>query len=236
MTGEREVKKENDAWGAEKSIIYENGKKVGEFKFEERGGFFGYGGEKVKVEYDTNGKKKEYSKQEVRGRIFGFASDEFEVRYSKDGNELGRSTVERRDTFFGMGGRFERVERDAKGNEISTTFHERRGGIFGIGSERVRVTRYKHGRSDDVTSIRSYRQGGGRWLNLNPVSLLAIALYLCLSGYWAYQEKYQGGIRSITAFVVIQCTAFLVVLYLTLGRGAAIVAALALLFLAFVAK
>lgn len=142
MSDEREVRKETDFWGNEKEVIYENDRKVGEVKTEERGGFLGFGSESVKVEYDNSGHEVSHSKQEERGGFLGIGAEQVEVRYDNTDIEIGHSRVEERGGFFGFGGHHVRVEYDNDQNEISQTNAERRGDFLGIGGERVRVTRY----------------------------------------------------------------------------------------------
>ena len=150
MSEEREVRKETDFWGNEKEVIYENDRKVGEVKTEERSGFFGIGGESVKVEYDTSGSEVSYSKQEERGGFLGIGAEQVEVRYDSSNKEIGHSRVEERGGFFGIGGHHARVEYDNDQNEISQTNTERRGHFLGIGGERVRVTRYSKTDANDI--------------------------------------------------------------------------------------
>ena len=143
MPKEKEVRKETDFWGNEREFIYENDRKVGEIKTEERGGVFGmFGGEPVKVECDNTGKEISYTKQEERGGFLGIGAEPTEVRYDSSDKEIGHSRVEERGGLLGIGGHHVRVEYDENGNEVSQTNTERRGGFLGIGSSRVRVTRY----------------------------------------------------------------------------------------------
>jgi hypothetical protein len=139
---EREVRKETDLWGNEKEVIYENDRKVGEIRTEERGGVFGIGSEAVRVEYDNSGREAGYTKQEERGGFIGIGSEQVEVRYDSSHREVSHSKVEERGGFLGIGGHHVRVEYDNDGNEVSHTNTERRGDFLGMGGHRVRVTRY----------------------------------------------------------------------------------------------
>lgn len=163
MSDERITKKETDFWGNEKEVIYEGGKKVGEIHVEQRGGFFGIGGEDVRVERDTRGAEVGYSKTEDRGGLFGFGATPTEVRYDPSGKETGTSRIEERGGFLGLGAEHVRVHRDNEGNETAESRWEDRGGFFGVGAERVRVTRpsgrYNPGK--DPAEGHSHGSGGG---------------------------------------------------------------------------
>lgn len=141
MTNEREVRKERNFWGKESEVIYENGRKVGEIRPEERGGLFGIGAETVKVEYSADGKEVGYTKQEERGGFLEIGTEKANVRYDSRGNEVGYSRIEERGGILGVGADHVRVEYDKNGNELGRTTWEKRGGLLGIGGERVRVTR-----------------------------------------------------------------------------------------------
>ncbi|AXS39801.1 hypothetical protein [Breoghania sp. L-A4] len=141
MSDERVTKKEKDFWGNEREVVYENDRKVGEIRSEERGGFFGFGAETVRVERDTSGNEVGYSKTEERGGFFGFGAEPTQVNYDTSDNETGTSRVEERGGFFGLGTEHVRVHRDKDGNEEAVSKWEDRGGAFGFGAERVRVTR-----------------------------------------------------------------------------------------------
>jgi hypothetical protein len=152
MSNEREVRKERDFWGNEKEVVYDKGERVGEVKTEERGGFLGFGGETVRVEYDRSGVETSYTKQEERGGILGFGSETQEVRYDTSDKEIGHSRVESRGGFLGVGDHHVRVEYDNDNRELSQTNHERRGDFLGFGGERVRVTRYAGSDGGSATS------------------------------------------------------------------------------------
>jgi len=142
VADEREVRKERDFWGNEHEYVYEGDKKVGEIKTEERGGFFGFGGDTVRVEYDTSGNETSYTKEEDRGGFLGFGTEKQEIRYDTSDKEIGHSRVESRGGFLGMGAHHVRIEYDNDDRELSQTNHERRGDFLGFGGQRVRVTRY----------------------------------------------------------------------------------------------
>lgn len=145
MTDEREVKKETDFWGNEKEVIYEDGRKVGEYRLEERGGFMGMGTRTEKVEYNSDGDEVGYSRQEERGGFMGMGTENKDVHYNTDDEEIGHSQVEERGGFMGMGTHHVSVEYDHDGNEVSQSNWERRGTLLGMGGERVRVTRSADG-------------------------------------------------------------------------------------------
>jgi hypothetical protein len=145
MAGEREIKRETDFWGNEKEVIYEDGRKVGEYRLEERGGFMGMGTRTEKVEYNSEGVEVGYSRQEERGGFMGMGTENKDIHYNTDDEEVGHSQVEERGGFMGMGTHHVSVEYDHDGNEISQSNWERRGTLLGMGGERVRVTRYADG-------------------------------------------------------------------------------------------
>lgn len=147
MASERETRTERDFWGIEREYIYEDGKRVGEYKFEDRGGILGFGDERQRVEYDLDGREVGYSRQERRGGFLGFGEEDVEADYDRDGNRAGYSRVEERGGFLGIGTRHERIGYDENDNEVSSTHWERRGGILGIGERRARVTRFSDQRA-----------------------------------------------------------------------------------------
>lgn len=149
MSEEREVRIETDFWGNEKEVIYESGEKVGEYKFEDRGGVFGIGGERVKVEVNTHGDEVGYTRQEERGGFFGIGAENVEVKYNSRNEEVGYSRVEERGGFLGIGTHHKRVGYDTKDNEVSQTNWEKRGGFLGIGQESIRVTHFNNNATKD---------------------------------------------------------------------------------------
>lgn len=149
MGKERETRTEPDIWGNSHEYIYEDGKRVGEYKNEERGGFLGIGGERQRVEYDADRKEVGYSRTERRGGILGIGGEDVEANYDSFGQRSGFSRVEERGGFLGIGTHHERIGYDEGDNEVSSTHWERRGGFLGIGERRARVTRYRREDSDD---------------------------------------------------------------------------------------
>lgn len=161
MSEHREVRRETDFWGNDKEVIYEDNRRVGELRVEERGGFCGIGGERVKVEYDNNGREAFHSRQEERGGILGIGAENVEVRYDSSGNKISHSRVEERGGFLGFGAHHVRVEYDNCLTEISQTNTESRGGLLGFGGERVRVTRYANDNFNESSFTSDATMGGG---------------------------------------------------------------------------
>jgi hypothetical protein len=162
MASERETRTETDFWGNEHQYIYENGKRVGEYKIEDRGGFLGIGDESQKVEYDSDDKEVGYSRQERRGGFLGIGDEEVEAGYERDGRRSGYSRVEERGGILGIGSHHARIGYDEDGNEVSSTQRERRGGILGVGERHARVTSYtEHGRRTRSDHDSSSADGSG---------------------------------------------------------------------------
>ena len=160
MSREREVHKEKDFWGNEKEVIYEGGEKVGEFRSEERGGFFGIGTETVKVQYNTDNEEVAYTKQEERGGFLGIGAENVEVRYNTQDEVEGYYRVEETGGFLGLGTHHVRVGYDTEGNKVSQTNWEKRGDFLGYGGERVRVTRFGADQSADCIYGDNVNSGG----------------------------------------------------------------------------
>ncbi|MCE6959361.1 hypothetical protein LAZ40_09885 [Cereibacter sphaeroides] len=142
---EREVRKETGVLGGEREFIYENGRKIGEVRTEDRGGFLGIARTPTQVERTLSGEEMSTITRESRGGFLGIGARDVEVRRAA-GREVGVSAVEECGGFFGFGAHHERVERDSNEKVISTTTWQRRGGVLGIGSRRVRVTQFVDGR------------------------------------------------------------------------------------------
>jgi hypothetical protein len=179
VADEKTVKEETDFWGNKQDVIYENGRKVGTVSLEEKGGFFGFGAETVKVERDLGGNETSHTKNEERGSFFGFGGERTEVRYSPSGEEIGTSKVEKRGEFFGFGGEHVRVERTNDGEESGQTHWERRGGFLGFGGERVRVTRQTN-RSDGQGRQHSGGSGYSASSGSSGGTILPLIALICI--------------------------------------------------------
>lgn len=158
MKEEREVRKETGWLGNEIEVIYENGRRVGEVRTEEHGGFLGMGAHDVRVEFDNDMQVTSYVEREVRGGSLGIGTEEHEIRRDSSGVEIGHSRVESKGGLLGMGEHHVRVEYDNEHREISQSSFEKRGGLLGVGSESVRVTRHSgpestHGFGSSRSSI-----------------------------------------------------------------------------------
>jgi uncharacterized protein YraI len=199
MADEREIRKETGFWGGEKEVIYENGQKVGEIKSEERGGFFGIGGDTVKVEYNTNGDEVGYTKQEERGGFFGIGTEKVHVRYDAHGEEVGQSRVEEKGGFLGIGAHHVRIEYDTDGNEVSQSNWEKRGGFLGIGEERVRVTRYKDGKPPTVVVDTG---GGGSSSESNYPGAAVVIVLIIIGALWWFGSNPKSNKSDTTPNVV----------------------------------
>jgi hypothetical protein len=138
MPNEREVRVEKDNWGQAREFIYEDGKRIGEYRLERRGLLKD---DLVKVEYDLSGNEVGYSRLETRGGILGYGAQDIEMHYDAKREETGFSRVEGRGGVMGFGEHPESVGYDTQHNEVSSTRYERRGGFFGLFERTVRVTR-----------------------------------------------------------------------------------------------
>ena len=156
MSDEQEIRKETDFWGNEKEVIYQDGKKIGEIRIEDRGGFLGIGTESTKVEYDSTGNEVSHTTREERGGFCGIGTREVSVKRDVDGEEISTLEVEERGGFCGIGSHHVRAERDTNGDLVSESNHERRGDFLGFGGERVRVVKVK----EKVSSGYAHKHGG----------------------------------------------------------------------------
>ncbi len=186
MSRERETPKTRDFLGNEKEEIFEDGRKVGEIKSEDRGGILGIGGEQMRVEHDNDGNERSHTKVESRGAFLGMGSEPVEVRYDRSGDEVGTSKVEERGGILGVGSHHVRVERDSDGNELSQSNHERRGDFLGMGGERVKVSRYSDRPEADAgePARAEYQSTQGSSIQASSKSFfLPLVLIICLGAY-----------------------------------------------------
>lgn len=171
MAEEEETRRQRDFWGKDHDNIFRDEKWVGEYKNEERGGFFGIGDERQRVRYDEDGREVGYSRRERRGQILGFGGEDVDGHYDQNHNSTGYSRVEDRGGFLGLFTRSETIGYDDDGNEISSTQWQRRGGFLGIGEREVPVTTYRD-RPRSGGSAGSYSSGGDSSLEEGLVKLV----------------------------------------------------------------